>query len=417
MDGPGRCSRNVLEHAKELPETLYASIQEQLDGWIVTDGDVAKVIDKLEQLGPAAYRTAIERMEKNGLLAKLVEELPPELRTRFLQQAAEKGYIRTEPREVVKGTFDPPQPPLRYHNEPGLPMAMRNAIYQELRTEHRSYAAQYQAYMERYADGIAAARSGEDVRSIGEWVKPESLSEAFPAGDWGGAYLRERGDREPIVSDMQAAKALRAKMVELRGEDETLALKLSAELKAPIGTHKVEVTLSERGAEHKSSLRVEGSVHDVGRSVDVDSKGEVTQKVSTPVGALEGDAKGLKKVEVTTPVGGASVDRDGKVTLKGPKIGGGGTSANGSVAVNPKEGTFGGGVEINIGGNKFKAFLAMNGISEMERKMFNHPDGAFAVPRELSAGTSWEALPLERRLELVFYGWTQDEWTRKLPRG
>lgn len=414
-------AKNVIEHAKSnVPQNLYQSISADLGGFIITDYDSSQVVAKLEQLGPEAYGAAIKAMDKDGNLQKLMEQMPRELREQFLEQGHRKGLLKKEPADPVVGRFDPPQMARKFVNDPELPFPMRAAIYHQLRDDNRQYAAAYAQYQARYAEAIANARSGEEVRDIGRWVDPQPRSETFPAGDPNGEHIRQRGDTPPNVSTSKGVLALAAKMAELRGEDGSITLKASNELKidGPAGgaSIKREVSVSDQGFKEKISGKGEVKEGPFSSSAEYDSEGKLKSRVGiTNVAEAEVDDQGVKSVEVNLGIGSVSVDRDGAVELKTAKFGvpGTGVHIQGKVKADPKNGAFGADVAVAYAVGEASVGVEVNGVSDLDREMFVKPHGAYDRPPELDSKIKWDALPAARQRELVFQGWNAEEWARR----
>jgi len=148
----------------------------------------------------------------------------------------------------------------------------------------------------------------------------------------------------------------------------------------------------------------------------VDTKGNVSvsETLSLGIAALERSASSDGSFKHGATIGGVgtSFDSSGKAEVS---VGAGYAYAN------PTKGQFGAGVgfEQGIGDAKFKAKVGIS-ISTISKEAANHAlvggnPGVFGAPAELNAGKRWNQLSEAAQNMHHRNGWTEQEWTSKLP--
>ncbi len=420
-----------MQPARGLPQREFDQVYEKIQSLLsrslanlnlaITDEDVENVHQLLERLPPDQYRRMLERMHRNGLLERYINEMEPEHRAAFLRQAAAKGYIQPARRPPVpQGWGNPPAPPQMYVNSARLPAPIRRAIHEHAVDALNAYNRAYSAYMRRYIDAVRNARTIADIRRLGppavyvyrqhpEAIEP-GLTEQHPD------YQRFRDDRASrwdsgIDRSLQLDlyQVVRERVAELTGRRSPgdLWLKIQAGMRfSALGTQGIQGEVrfsSERGVETQSA--------DVQGVVAGDM--QVTREV---------DNRGSTKDSVQVGAGGRSVQvrSDGTVEVTGR--GAGGMHPFGFY--NRRTAEFGGGVKIGVGDGQgpsaeVKIEVGMRGIRPEEARAAMDPNevGFYDTPPELDRGIRWEDLPAERQ---QFYreilGWTPEEWNGELAR-
>jgi hypothetical protein len=162
--------------------------------------------------------------------------------------------------------------------------------------------------------------------------------------------------------------------------------------------------------------------------VRVDTRGKVGTKEEAgavlkggPVSVeMMQSASGKQKVETKLDLGVLKfgVDSEGRKKLEL----GVGKLARAFVTLNEEKAEFGGGVstELKNGDSKLAAEAGFNmkGLSaaRVSESFDKDHRGLFDPPRELEAGTSWDALTAKQRAAYEKQDWTREEWTQTLAR-
>jgi hypothetical protein len=369
---------------------------------------VKAVHTALGALRPEAYRAALERLEREGLLGTYVKAQDTDTRRAFLEQAESKGLLQRRQGDLPAGPPGFPAEPDFFRNDASLPGAMRDAVNQHAIHAGAAYHEAHAAYLDRYIEAVNAAKSPQELWALGEpkaaRLREKALGIAWkdPAREaYEAAWKRGIG---PPRSLNRAYQAVRARELELAGE-------------RPGGSIQV----------HGRGELTRGGVK-VGREAQVDTRGRVGLKEEAglalkggPVGLeLMRDTEGRKKAEAKLALGPVelSIGSDGE-----RKLGlGVGQHLQAFVALNPETAEFGGGVsaEVEREGHTLGAEtgFSMKGLTARRARESFDPRhrGVFEPPRELAAGTAWDALPAEQRERYAKTGWTRDAWTRALAR-
>jgi len=377
----------------------------------VPSSDVRWVHERLESLSPADYRRTLERMEQDGLLGKYLERMSPEARKAFLSQAERKGVLAREPeKKAPPAVCEPPDVPTTYRNEAALPSSLRELIHESNRMAKRTYHDAHDAYVKRYSERVMQARSLLELRSLGEPVAPFKVSDGLVHPHPDSKRFRESWSkvRGNDTRD-DAYEAVSHRMAQLSGQQRPGSFWFKAEvgLKGELGgvgfTGGAEVLVAQDG---QTKWAPRGGVK-------VGARG------------LEGSAgfseSGAPKVTVGLEHAGAGIraDSEGSLRLELPAGPGFGSHAE----LNPKEGTYGGGVAIGrkVGRDaevKVSVGFGMQGARRERARdvASNAPGTLFGALPELDQGLAWKALPAERRARMERDGWTSEQWSEALRR-
>jgi hypothetical protein len=407
----------------ELSESM-AAIRQSIDvgtfSWIGA-ADLAQVHHSLEALGPKDYKAAIEAMDKEGLLATYLGKLDPAARDAFLAQANRKGLVEEQPGSKASGPLSPPDSPATFRNDAKLPPSVRDAIFANAREAASSYCAQFGQYLNRYEEAAKAAHTGADLRALGELarsdVPPSGMDNGHPDAAKNARAWLSAGD---YPSDARAQKVVSDKLADIIGEARVGAIKLDGELQVKVGDEKVAVkgsATSSGKTELKGELGHAEHLGPVTVGVSADTKGNVavTERVDLPLVSLERTASSDGSFKHAAEVGafGTSIDSAGKAEV---------SVGVGYAYANPTQGQFGAGVgnRLKLGGVdvKYKVGLSFNTMTKEAsiHSLARGNPGVQGTPAELAAGRPWDQLPEATRNLHRRNGWTEQEWTAKLPR-
>ncbi|WP_257446559.1 hypothetical protein [Archangium lipolyticum] len=409
----------------EGPTAAYADIRTRLHtdwkDWAITDADVRGVHAQLEKLPAGDYARMLERMDKDGLLAKYVERMSPEARKEFLGQAERKGYITSEPgRKAPPAPLEPPGVPAIYRNEARLPACVRELVHESNRMAKRTHHDAHEAYVKRYAEQVMRAKSLLEIRSLGEPVEHFKVGDGLVHPHPDSERFRESWSRVP-GNDMRnvAYEAVSRRMADLTGRMRpgSFWFKAEVELKAELAgvgfKAGAEMTLTQDGQMKwapKGGAEVTRGVVKVG--TEFSESGEPKWSVG-----LEHAPGSLGKKDPMSV--GISADSEGSVRMELPAGGGFGAYSE----FNQKEGTFGGGVSFGRklgedGEVKLGVGFGMQGARlERARDVASTENGTLFGPLpEQEQRLRWEEIPLARRERMERDGWTSELWRENLRR-
>lgn len=392
-----------------VPEDVYATLQSHLTRSLMnpflTGGDVKAAHSALGTVPREAYRATLERMEREGLLATYVSRMDATSRQAFLEQAASNGVLQRRP-GGVSGPLGAPGRPEVFANDPKLPGSLRDAVNAHATDTGRAAVGAHDAYLRRYGEAVEQADSLRALRALGP-PRALELRETSLGLAWSDP-CRERYEAEwkaglgrPQRSLVQAYEAVTARAQVLSGEKPAGAF-LSAEASA---SH----DLLHLKAEARASAR---------GPVDVHAQAGVATKAG-PLGLeVMTDAHGKVETQLQVDLGIASVSRDseGKVELSL----GAGPHARAHATLNPRTAEFGGGVAFAVSDKSgqhhagLKLGYGLRGLTPERAAQAVRSDvpGLFSRPHDLDPGTTWDALPSERRALYERQGWTREEWAQ-----
>ncbi|WP_240360685.1 hypothetical protein [Pyxidicoccus caerfyrddinensis] len=396
----------------EVPANMYSDVRSHLTrnlvDWRVSGCDVKAVHTALGTLQPGAYRAALERMERDGLLGEYVKAQDPATRTAFLEQAESKGMLERRKGTAPAGPLGYPAEPDFFRNDAKLPESMRGAVNEHAMDVGSAFYRAHTEYLGRYVDAVNGAKSLRALRALGPPQQAQlkdnvlGIGRKDPAGEaYAAQWRRALG---PPDSVNRAYQTVNARMRELTDERPGGSIQLHG--KGSLTSHGVklsdEVQVDTRG---KVGMKEEAGVVLSGGPLEV----ELTQSRS-----------GEKNAETTLDLGllKLSVDSEGtkKVEL------GAGKAASVYVTLNEKKAELGGGViaELEAGDKKLEGETGFNMkalAADRVRESFDKDHrGLFDLPRELEAGTSWDALTEKQRAAYGKQDWTREEWTQTLAR-
>jgi hypothetical protein len=332
----------------EVPGELYARIQSHL----TRDLGHWAVHTALGTLPPGAYRAALERMERDGLLRTYVAEQDAPARLAFLEQAESRGLLQRLKGAPASGALGYPGEPDFFRNDSKLPEPLRDAVNTHaIQAGHGFYRA-HAEYLDRYIHAAHGARSLAELRALGE-PKDAYLKEKVLGLEWKDP-ARERYEkawRQGVgrpESCNRAYQAVSARQRELSGERPGGSLQLTG--KAEVSHQALKL-----GAEARLDTR--------GRA---DVKGEAGMALKGGPVSLQvtRDTSGETKSELEVDLGVATFRQssDGEVRLS---VGVGG-SLEGFASLNPRTAEFGGGVLARAGkggsGAEVEAGFTMKGL-------------------------------------------------------
>lgn len=174
--------------AQQAPASAAESNYEQMTSrlsygatdWAVTNADVQAVHEQLDSLSNSDYRSSMERLDKDGYLDRYVSNMNSDARGAFLAQAADKGYVETRAgREynVPSAQPKPPNSPALYRHREDLPSGVREAMHDENVSRFHEYKNDYREYVGAYSDKVMAAKNKDEIRAMGEPVRPNDQME------------------------------------------------------------------------------------------------------------------------------------------------------------------------------------------------------------------------------------------------
>ena len=460
-------SRNVMEMAplhveagtkeapsapppsKAVPEERWREISSPLtrstSNLLIGTDDAKRANDALARLSPDQFKTAMERMEREGLLSRFTSNLDIKERERFLELAARSGYLHRDAGAEGKGPLEPPGTPATFSNDPWLPKAVRDAVHDHTVASAVGYWRDYEAYLDRYEAAVEAAKSGAEIRMLGE---PRRASPPTDSLAWNDPlrthYTRDYLERVPRMGNHRAYVALSNRRSDLLGEARAGSVYVEGKINVR-SENGAEAELSfrqhaGRSARDESKLKVEGDFGGVRAGVEHDlrtgkssASGGMTSSVggnrlkvkvkedgsgSTELGA---GRAGSAKVEFTADgrVKGAEV----KVSGVGAQVGKDGVAlqvGGGTAYANPTEGRFGARAEreFEVAGGKVRVELGagFNGISIVDARHALASEGTHTVPPEIERGVAWDDLSEDARARVTRNLWTKAEWTEALAR-
>ncbi|MHB8873373.1 MAG: hypothetical protein ACYC8T_06770 [Myxococcaceae bacterium] len=428
--GPARqTDQAAAAGGAQLAESMK-TIRESLDGsflhWI-GDQDLAQAHHALEALGPVDYRAAMASMDKEGLLATYLGKLEPEARNAFLAQAARKGFVEIEEAVKARGQFAPPDRPETFRNDPKLPSAVRDAVYADARDAARTYMHEYGEYLERFQDAVNQTKSGADLRALGEIAKLDMPGDGMcghpdahkNSGQWLSLW--------EYRSSVRLEAVVRQKLDDFRGEKHvgTLTAEGSLGVKAPHAGFKVGGEVSTQGTakgKYETSVSAGLGIASTTLSFENQNKKKVTNEagLKTPFAevAASADSDGKHKLKAQVLGTGVEMDSNGmaKATVGIKDLG------EAHAYASPKKGDFGAGFTFKpeVLGYGVAISLGVSGHTAsqgtLDHALVRGNPGVRGTPAELVQGTAWNDLSERARQMHRHNGWTEAEWTSKLPR-
>lgn len=442
---PNHPARSQQRLSDEQWRSLEAPLTRSLGDWAITEKDVQTVQENLTRMPPAAFRDALKRMDRGGLLDRFVDRLSSKQREHFLQLAQLRGVIRRDPPSASAGKFHPPAALRPFVNDRELPGAMQRAIHEHCVEEHQRYRAAYGAYLMRYQEAVASAASPASLRDIGHPSAPISGDpEPGVLADHPEyrAFTKDRLERtRGILSAKSAYEAAQERMNTLvethTGGTLNPTAELGVKVKAGAWAREVKVqvedrarfedTLSytgsiagleatgklkttEKGTRATVELKAEGKID--GHSVSVAQSGNSIKAVLGPAELeLQGSKLGMSFQPVPSTFNSsrpasAGVEVKSKVTVDGATAR---LEASQSLAGKVKLGPVGLEVTgaVGFGYQGISREAVINAVSD-------EGVGIFTKPPELQEGTRWEQLSAVRRALYERVGWSAAEWQERL---
>ncbi|MFP2928860.1 hypothetical protein ACLESO_27410 [Pyxidicoccus sp. 3LG] len=390
----GRLRPATSSASSGVPESVYANIQAHLtrglDNWVIGDGDVKAVHTALGTLAPGAYRAALERMEKDGLLGTYVKAQDEDTRQAFLEQAESKGVLQRRKGDAPAGPLGYPAVPDFFKNDSRLPESMRDAVNAHSIQVGVGFYRAYEGYLDRYAEAVDAAKSPQELEALGEPRKAHLKDSVLgldgrkdPAREaYAAAWRRGVGQPE---SRNRTFQDINARYQELIGERPAGSMQLSG--KATVSTGSVnlggEASVDTRG---KGELKGEAGVEVKGGPLSL----ELTQ-----------DTDGKRTVETKVDLGFFEIshgsDGETKLSLGASK------NTQAFVKLNLEKAEFGGGVSAKVkipGGAEaeVETDVSMKGLTAEHAKQsvdLRHR-GIFDPSRQQPEATQDAPLPRKR---------------------
>jgi hypothetical protein len=418
--------KKIDENAKQIKEKLSYSATD----WAVTDKEVKEVHDKLDSLSPAEYKAQIERMQKDGVLGRYIDNMGDAEKKKFLEQGAVKGYLTGGEAKVADGPANPPKGPTLYDNKKDLPREMRQMISDNNLEAAKQYDDEYGKYMDRYNKELDQCKNPEDMRKLGQWAPKLPLGQEPGYSNARGDEFADRWAEERISKthgDKPAREHAMEKMYQFTGRRPAGDVFIEGEVNAKVEYHTPNKTGS--GVTFKA-----GGTAGTGDGVrgKMESESQASQefgpvKVGTQVKHKDGKWSGSVGVMGNE----VKAKQDGTIEMKANLVPGSKDRAYGPYgSYNPGQadarfgayatekaemGVAGGKVKAEVGG---KVGFGIRGITagEVEEALKDGP-GYFNDPVELKQGKSWNDLSAETRERYTkHYGWSEKEWQGKLPR-
>jgi hypothetical protein len=353
---------------------------------------------------------AMSKLSDSGRLGDVMEKIgeDPKLRAQFLSASVKNGYLSADPPRAQQnpGALAPPDQPALIRNDRLLPTEVRQLIHAQNKQHAAEYTAKFDRYTQDWCSAVMNASTPGDIRKLGAFSVPPSLSEpGFEERDrksfgW-NAGLTESGRGVE-----QAAKALSDKISDLRGEARagsySLDLEVAFKKKTGIGFGQtgVETKLGETGAKSavKTEVGVEVEAGGLTLGTSVDNKGVVRREAQAgPVGVeREVDAAGHAKNTFTLKVN----DTLSTYSSVSDSSMGAGLKAQAKIAE---------GLEVSG-----KVGLSAYGIPpEYYQDIGGAQAGFFGPMPEYEKQVDWKSLQPERRDWYSRQGFTEQNWSSR----
>ncbi|MCI0412179.1 hypothetical protein L0222_05165 [bacterium] len=417
----------VDENAKQIKEKLSYGVTDLA----VTDQDVKDVRDKLESLSPGEYKAQVERMSKDGVLQRYMDNMSDADKKGFLEQGAKKGYLNGGEVKVPDGPLNPPAGPTLYDNKPELPKEMRELISEQNLKGAAEYDKAYGQYMDRYKKELDNCKSPEEMRKLGHWAPKHPLGQEPGYANKAGDALADKWADERITKtrgDKEAREMAMEKMYKFTGRRPAGDVFVEVEANA-----KVEfVNSSKTGVSVGGKAGATVGTGDGLRTSTTREDGVSQQVGDFKVGGTERSKDGSVAGQAGYKGSQVQVRDDGTFEVKIKQGGGGKTAGYGPYASynpNQADARFGAHASVNAeigsdGGPKVKGEVGgkvgvgIRGITgdELYEGLRQGP-GYWNDPAELQQGKSWNDLPKETQERYQkHYGWSEKEWQGKLPK-
>lgn len=431
--------------ASELVQGLSArSVLAQVDTLLssrlpanlgVTSGDASVALGLIASLPQAEQREVLTTLGRDRRLTVLVEKLPAEEGARLLEVALTSGLVSERPAQpAAPRTPQPPARPALLDNQPSLPSALRELVHRENRQRAQAYAAQFDAYVGAYCEGVRQATSPAALRALGPVSTPPALPEPGLTAD--DQRLR-RWNMDLVGTSPGLERATRAvsdRISDFRNEVHAggFSLGLDLAVKATLSKPAVVVPSAHDLPEGAPSVPVLGgpltmgvgigktvstSVTDDGRlfAPKVKDKAELQLKKGKAGLSAEVSPEG-QVAAVKGSLGDHSVElnREGKMTFS-TKVDG---VSLGTFA-DPRAGAMGASVgleetaefdQLKLGVSGKVSVTAQGIRREYYQDIGGRQGGVFGPMPELDTGVAWSALPKERQQWYARQGFTQAHW-------
>ncbi len=286
-----------------MKEVLARAQNDSADGFV----------SGLSVMSPRDFKEAMGKLSESSRFGEVMEKVgaDPKLRAKFLSAAVKNGYLSATPPRVQQnpGALPAPAQPALIRNERSLPAEVRQLIHAENAKHAAEYLAKFDRYTQDWCSAVKNASTPGDIRKLGAFSVPPSLSEPgieprdLKDFDWQiGLTGSGRGAQ-------QAGRVLSDKISDLRGQARagsySLDLEVAVKAKTGIGFVQsgVDAKIGETGVKSAVKTEVGAEVGEgpVKFSASVDNRGVVSREVKAgPVGVeREVDAAGHAKTKFT----------------------------------------------------------------------------------------------------------------------
>ncbi|MEW5737975.1 MAG: hypothetical protein AB1938_03560 [Myxococcota bacterium] len=406
---------------------------------VVTGDEAQRALNSLATLSPSDFRQVMAELQAEGLVDVMLEKLPWAQQCRFLEVAHEKGYLEREAGEAPRGPFEPPRAPDLYRMQATLPRCVNDLIHEHSKASVEAYKRDYDAYVERYAEGVSRCGSLAEVRALGRPLQPSTTWELRdfrdPRSDF---YERDWAVGRCVASPLAAYAAVADRMAELSGERKDGSFWFEAKLEGQVAGFAFDADVvtgdpSRPALKGKVGMATPNLTGDTYATGKIKSDGSREVAVGSKFGnvGVSGSAtfdEDMKLKKGSLNVGPVGVTTDGgthQLNLSPLKVGAGQVKAEaGSYAAgNRAKGELKGGLQAKarlgpLMDGKAQIGFGIKGISEKTAARALSGESVFdtRLP-ELERGVAWAALPPARREALEKLGWSEAEWSSQLESG
>lgn len=291
----------------------YKKIEDNLTGFHVSDGEAQEVASDLQKLPPQQFKDTLHRMEKDGHLKTLMDNLPDSDRRNLVVAAGNKGVLKQNPgSEAIdsygksdNGEILAPRDPSLYRTDNDLPKSFNDGVRAENDAMYKEYERSYEAYENKYSDRLENIRA--KARKGGPDAKADALYELRKLGPPAQKTKQGGYHKDGILPSDHSPSLKLAKDVA-----DTHAI---VNGKTPEGTVTINVGVSKTFGDHEVGVDVKGNEHEqqgsITHKVEDEAKGaSVTTKVTHKT------ADGLHETKLQSEVEVKKQTEHGTVTAK-----------------------------------------------------------------------------------------------------
>ncbi len=294
--------------------------------WVIGADDARAVSATMNGMSAGDKLSMLRDMDREGLLAPYLKNLPAEDRAALVDDLARGGALRESDGAQTRsqaaaekagpGAPRPPVAPKLVVNDKALPVSLRNAITDTNTDRVRAYHGAQRGYLEKYQAAAEAAPTTEALRGLGHPVDVQSMPHepgVKPRSTRARRYAQKTGHAPSLVKTMQTVDTKRR---QFKGERPPGTFHVGVE-------GGVSVDLSAKHEKKRGGVAFSGEVK-VRSDKVVEGEGKAAINIEGPGGIKYKGAVKTDGKSVTTNQGleaGREADNKDQAAVKGVTVG------------------------------------------------------------------------------------------------